>query len=99
MRNHAERRRRGRAVTVWSTGLLALASQDGTGDGPGGAAADMAVPAAVAAHAIALYSQPGDTVCDPDCADGPSSSKRSWLDGTPSASPRRSAPGRPPATP
>ncbi|EYT89645.1 hypothetical protein ThrDRAFT_04740, partial [Frankia casuarinae] len=71
MRSDAERWRRGRAATVWPTGLLALAGQDGAGDGPrGGAAADMAVPAAVAAHAIALYSWPGDTVCDPDCADG-----------------------------
>jgi hypothetical protein len=66
------RRRRARAATVWPTGLLAVAGRDGAdGDGwRGGAAADMAVPAAVAAHAIALYSRPGDTVCDPDCADG-----------------------------
>ena len=67
MRGDAERPRRAWPATVWPTGQLADASQDGTGDG---VTADRAVSPVVAAHAIAVYSRPGDTVCDPHCTDG-----------------------------
>ena len=71
MRCDAERPRRAWPATVWPTGQLADASQDGTGDDPrDGATAGRAVSPTIAAHAIALFSWPGDMVCDPHCADG-----------------------------
>ncbi|MCM3885832.1 SAM-dependent methyltransferase, partial [Frankia sp. R82] len=57
-----------RWATVWPTGPVA-AKDDASGERAGGSEADLAVPSAVVAYAIALYSQPGETVCDPDCTD------------------------------
>ncbi|ABW11969.1 conserved hypothetical protein [Parafrankia sp. EAN1pec] len=59
-----------RWATVWPTGRHPVASPRAdrpTALPPFGG---VAVSAAVAAHAIAVYSQPGDTVCDPDCGPG-----------------------------
>ncbi|ONH25252.1 class I SAM-dependent methyltransferase [Pseudofrankia asymbiotica] len=59
-----------RWATVWPTGRHSITTSrtyGPTADAPRGGPA---VSAAVAAHAIAVYSQPGDTVCDPDCGPG-----------------------------
>ncbi len=61
-------RRDGQWATVWSTGRHSIATGQASGPPlpPGGAA----ISPAVAAHAIAVYSRPGDTICDPDCEPG-----------------------------
>ncbi|WP_322769005.1 SAM-dependent methyltransferase [Frankia sp. Cr1] len=64
-------RRDGRWATVWPTGRRSVAAQHTAGGYPpvpphaGGA-----VSPEVAAYAVAIYSQAGDTVCDPDCGPG-----------------------------
>ena len=59
-----------RWATVWPTGRHPLTTPQA--DGPTAVAphGEATVSAAVAAHAIAVYSRPGDTVCDPDCGPG-----------------------------
>ncbi|ONH52940.1 SAM-dependent methyltransferase [Frankia sp. CcI49] len=57
-----------RWVTVWPTGRHSIATDPASGPlAPPGAAV---ISPAVAAHAIAVYSRPGDTICDPDCEPG-----------------------------
>ncbi|MCK9902481.1 site-specific DNA-methyltransferase [Frankia sp. Cpl3] len=61
-----------RWATVWPTSRHTITTPPT--DGPAAVSSspygEAAVSAAVAAHAIALYSRPGDTVCDPDCGTG-----------------------------
>ncbi|CAO5151281.1 SAM-dependent methyltransferase [Frankia sp. AiPs1] len=68
MRGDAGHRRRAQAATVWPTGPLA-AGDDASDGRRAGIEVTMTVPSTVAAYAIALHSQPGDIVCDPDCAE------------------------------
>ncbi|CUU60710.1 hypothetical protein Ga0074812_14532 [Parafrankia irregularis] len=58
----------GQLATVWSTGRHSIATGQASGPPlpPGGAP----ISPAVAAYAIAVYSRPGDTICDPDCEPG-----------------------------
>jgi len=59
-------RRRERGATVWLTGRRDATHADGPSDRP----RDHTETAAIAAHAIAVHSQPGTTVCDPNCGNG-----------------------------
>lgn len=62
---------RRRPTTVWPTARRGTTGQDGAGDGPrAGVDADGTGFGSVVAHAIALYSRPGHTICDPHCTDG-----------------------------
>ncbi|MEX5637357.1 SAM-dependent methyltransferase [Parafrankia sp. FMc2] len=55
-------------MTVWPTGRHSIAT--GQASGPPPPPEGAAVSPAVAAHAITVYSRPGDTICDPDCEPG-----------------------------
>ncbi|WP_239394191.1 SAM-dependent methyltransferase [Frankia sp. CiP3] len=57
-----------RWATVWPTGQPNIAARHTAGDHP--PVPPPAVSPAVAAYAVAVYSKPGDTVCDPDCGPG-----------------------------
>ncbi|MBL7496182.1 hypothetical protein I6A84_21735 [Frankia sp. CNm7] len=60
-----------RWLSVWPTGQQDLAQQLLAGGYlPATEADGAAIPPAVAAHAIAAYSRPGDVVYDPDCGTG-----------------------------
>ncbi|WP_052914927.1 DNA methyltransferase, partial [Protofrankia coriariae] len=60
-----------RWLSVWPTGQHDLAHQLTAGGYlPATTADTAAIPPAVAAHAIAAYTRPGDTVYDPDCGAG-----------------------------
>ncbi|ORT47121.1 hypothetical protein KBI5_21490 [Frankia sp. KB5] len=60
-------------TTVWPAGGHSAADQTDVGrrlTNTESSTETCAVLPAVAAHAIAVYSQPGDTICDPDCGPG-----------------------------
>jgi hypothetical protein len=60
-----------RWATVWPTGRHSVAAQHAAGGYPPVTPhVGRAVSPMVAAYTIAVYSQPGDTVCDPDCGPG-----------------------------
>ncbi|KPM51488.1 SAM-dependent methyltransferase [Frankia sp. B2] len=59
-----------RWVTVWPTGRHPITTTQANGPTAVAPHGGATVSAAVAAHAIAIYSRPGDTVCDPDCGPG-----------------------------
>ncbi|WP_261562869.1 site-specific DNA-methyltransferase [Frankia tisae] len=60
-----------RWCTVWPTGRHAPSNQvAASGHQPTSSHHGNAITPAVAAYAIATYSRPGDTVCDPDCGPG-----------------------------
>jgi len=59
-----------RWATVWPTGRHGITPPQADGPTAGAQHGGAAVSAAVAAHAIAVYSRLGDTVCDPDCGPG-----------------------------
>lgn len=60
-----------RAISVWPTGQRSPAAQlREAGCVAGTELDDERVPPAVAAHAIATYTHPGDLVLDPDCGAG-----------------------------
>lgn len=68
---HESWRHDDRWTTVWPTGRPSTSAQDAAdGQPPAPPHRTAAVSPTVAAHAIALYSRPGDTVCDPDCGPG-----------------------------
>ncbi|SED61836.1 DNA methylase [Amycolatopsis tolypomycina] len=61
----------GLPLSVWPTGQRSPLEQlRDAGCVPGTEIDDERIPPAVAAHAIAVYSQPGDLVLDPDCGAG-----------------------------
>jgi hypothetical protein len=58
-------------LSVWPTGQRdSLAQLHDAGCVPGTETDSERIPPAVAAHAIAVYSRPGDLVLDPDCGTG-----------------------------
>ncbi|TCJ34692.1 SAM-dependent methyltransferase [Parafrankia sp. BMG5.11] len=59
-----------RWATVWPTGRHTTPQTGGPTAVSSSPHGDATVSAAVAAHAIAVYSRPGDVVCDPDCGPG-----------------------------